>query len=156
MTVTSLDGLNFNSVVSEPISFTISSLTILITICPGVKLFKTSSPTALSCTALMNCFTTLKLTSASKSASFTSFKAAFTSSSVRRPLLLNPLKTLCNFSDKLSNAIDYNSSNISAAYCLISCSCFSGSSDTSLVNCSICSIFSLIVQNFSTSISFSS
>ena len=107
ITVTSLDGRSFISVVSEPISLSISSLTILITICPGLRPFKTSSPTARSLTALINCFTTLKLTSASNSARLTSFIASLTSASVNEPLLRSFLNAFCNLSDKLSNAIHY-------------------------------------------------
>ena len=51
------------------------------------------SPVAFSCTALINCFTTLKLTSASSNAIFTSRSAAFTSASVSRPLLFRFLNT---------------------------------------------------------------
>ena len=67
--------------------------------------FKTSSPTARSLTELINCFTTLKFTSASNSARFTSFIASFTSASVIVPLLLNFRNTFCNLSVKLSNAM---------------------------------------------------
>ena len=117
MIVISFDGRSAISVVSLPIKETISSLTIFITICPGVKLVRTSCPMARSCTDLINCLTTLKLTSASSNAILTSFKAAFTSASVKRPLFLRFLKTFCNFSDKLSNAMEnlligYISSNI--------------------------------------------
>ena len=48
MTVISLAGFKAISVVSEPISFISSSVTILITVCPGVRLPNTSSPTARS------------------------------------------------------------------------------------------------------------
>ena len=105
ITVISFWGFKAISVVSEPMSFTSSSFTIFITICPGVRLVRTSCPTARSCTELMNCFTTLKLTSASRSAIFTSFSAVFTSASVKRPLPLKFLKTFCNLSAKLSNAM---------------------------------------------------
>ena len=105
MIVSALPGWKAISVVSEPMSLTISSFTILITICPGFKPFITSWPIARSCTSLMNCFTTRKFTSASKRASFTSFMATFTSSSVRRPLPRRFLNTFCSFSVKLSNAI---------------------------------------------------
>ena len=56
------------------------------TIWSGVRLFKTSSPTAFSRTLAMNSLTILKLTSASKSAKRTSRKAASTSASVSLPL----------------------------------------------------------------------
>ena len=104
-TVIALPGWYVSSVVSEPMRAIISSLTILITICPGFKPFSTSTPTALASTAFTNCFTTLKLTSASNRAILTSFNAALTSSSVKRPLLLKFLNTFCNLSVKLSNAI---------------------------------------------------
>ena len=104
ITVEALPGCSRISVVSEPIRDTSSSFTILMTIWPGFSPFITSWPMALSSTDLMNCFTTLKLTSASKSAIFTSFKAVFTSSSVSLPLLRKFLNTFCNLSVKLSNA----------------------------------------------------
>ena len=104
MTVTALPGCMAISVVSLPMREIISSLTILMTICPGFNPFITSWPMARSSTAFTNCLTTRKFTSASKRAIFTSFKAAFTSSSVRRPLLLRFLNTFCSFSVKLSNA----------------------------------------------------
>ena len=44
----SLEGFKEISVVSEPMSFTSSSVTILMTVCPGVRLPNTSSPTARS------------------------------------------------------------------------------------------------------------
>ena len=112
-TVISFPGRRGNSVVSLPISFTSSSFTILITIWPGFRPLITSCPIACSCTDLVNCFTTLKFTSASNRAIFTSLRASLTSSSVRRPLLRNFLNTFCSLSVKLSNAICYNSSKIS-------------------------------------------
>ena len=105
MTVTDFPGWKFSSVVSEPIRAVISSFTILITIWPGFKPFITSAPIARSSTAFTNLFTTLKFTSASSSAILTSFKAIFTSSSVRRPLPRNFLNTFCSLSVKLSKAI---------------------------------------------------
>ena len=105
MVVMDLPGWSLISVVSDPIRATISSLTILITIWPGFKPFMTSLPIARSSTAFTNCLTTLKFTSASRSASLTSFNAVLTSSSVRRPLPRRFLKTFCNLSVKLSNAI---------------------------------------------------
>ena len=104
MTVISLSGKSLSFVVSEPIRLVSSSLTIFITIWPGVKLLRTSCPIALSVTVLMNCFTTLKLTSASSKAILTSLRAALTSSSVSLPLPRKPLNMFCNLSDKLSNA----------------------------------------------------
>ena len=105
ITVICCPGRSAISVVSEPMSLTISSFTILITICPGFSPFITSEPIARSCTALVNCFTTLKLTSASSRAIFTSFSAAFTSSSVSLPLLRRFLNTFWSFCERLSNAI---------------------------------------------------
>ena len=105
ITVTALPGWSLISVVSEPINFTSSSFTILITICPGFRPFITSCPTARSWTFFIKSLTTLKLTSAAKSARLISFNASFTSSSVKRPLLLRFLKIFWSFSVKLSNAI---------------------------------------------------
>ena len=93
ITVISLPGRRSISVVVSPIILTSSSFTYLITVCPGVRLLSTSSPVARSCTALTNCFTTLKFTSASSKAIFTSRSAALTSASVKRPLLRRPLNT---------------------------------------------------------------
>ena len=112
ITVISLIGRSLSSVVSDPISAVISSLTILMTICPGLSPLRTSSPTALSCTEETNCLTTLKFTSASSKAILTSLSAAFTSSSERRPLPLKFLNTFCNLSVRLSKAINYVSSSI--------------------------------------------
>ena len=140
-TVMAFPGCSCISADSLPISAISSSFTILITICPGFKPFMTSAPTALSSTVLINCFTTLKLTSASKSAILTSFRAAFTSSSVRRPLLRRFLNTFCSFSVKLSNAMYYNSSKISSAILCISDNC-----SVSFISCRS----PLIFVNFST------
>ena len=65
----------------------------------------TSSPMARSSTDLINCLTTLKLTSASNRAILTSFNAAFTSASDRRPFPRRFLNTFCSLSDKLSKAM---------------------------------------------------
>ena len=116
MTVIDLPGCNVICVVSEPIREIISSLTILITICPGFSPFRTSDPIALSSTDLTNCLTTLKLTSASSNAIFTSFRAVLTSASVRRPLLLRFLNTFCSLSVKLSNAIEFHAFQIKIVY----------------------------------------
>ena len=105
ITVISLLGFKAISVISEPISFTSSSLTIFITICPGCRPFSTSVPTACSCTELINCFTTLKLTSASRRAIFTSLSPALTSASDKRPFPVRFLNTFCSLSAKLSKAI---------------------------------------------------
>ena len=105
MTVVDLPGCMAISVVSEPIRAVISSFTILITICPGFSPFITSVPIALASTDLTNCFTTRKLTSASKRAILTSFRAVLTSSSVSRPFPRRFLNTFWSLSVKLSNAI---------------------------------------------------
>ena len=105
MTVSSFPGRNAISVVSEPMSLTISSFTILMTICPGLRPLITSCPIARSCTSFTNFLTTRKFTSASSSAILTSFSAVLTSSSVSLPLLRRFLNTFCNFSERLSNAI---------------------------------------------------
>ena len=72
-----------------PISAMSSSLTILITCCAGLKLFKISCPTAFSLTFAMKSFATERLTSASKSAMRTSRIAVFISSSVNLPRLVS-------------------------------------------------------------------
>ena len=105
ITVSSLPGRKAISVVSEPMRFTISSFTILITICPGLSPLITSWPIARSCTSFTNFLTTLKLTSASSRAILTSRSAVLTSSSVSLPLLRRFLNTFCSFSERLSNAI---------------------------------------------------
>ena len=121
MTVISLAGFKAISVISDPISLTSSSFTIFITICPGFRPFKTSCPTALSCTELINCFTTLKLTSASSKAILTSLSPAFTSASDRRPFPVRFLNTFCSLSARLSKAIRKTScpATVSCGYSLI-------------------------------------
>ena len=153
ITVTSLAGRSAISVVSDPIRFTSSSFTILITIWPGFSPFITSWPIARSWTAFINCFTTLKLTSASRRASFTSFSAVLTSASVSLPLPRRFLNIFCSLSDKLSNAIVtstvsrfYNSFSSSSEIFLTS----SGSSAAILM----ASTFSFRLTNLSTRCSF--
>ena len=70
-----------------------SSSTILMTVCPGVRLLSTSWPTARSRTSATKSLTTLKLTSASSSARRISRMAASTSASESRPLPVRFLKT---------------------------------------------------------------
>ena len=83
--------------------FVSSSWTIL-TICwPGMRLSKTSEPTARSVTVFIKSRTTLKLTSASSRASFISRMPSLTSASVSLPLLRNFLKAAFILSTKLSN-----------------------------------------------------
>ncbi len=69
---------------ASPNSASISSRTIATTCWAGVRLLRTSSPTARSRTRSINALTTLKLTSASSSAIRISRSAASTDCSVRR------------------------------------------------------------------------
>ena len=107
ITVMSLSCAILISVVSEPMSLISSSLTILTTCCPGVRDSSTSAPTARSSMLFTNCLTTLKFTSASRSAMRTSLSAAFVSASLSFPLPRRSRNTRCNFSVKLSNAIGF-------------------------------------------------
>ena len=59
MTLISDDGFSRSSTVSPPSRLISSSLTILMTICPGVREFSTSVPTARSSTERTNRLTTL-------------------------------------------------------------------------------------------------
>src|SRR5919201_4012848 len=68
-----------------PSSSTSSSCTTLTTCCAGVSDFRTSWPTALTFTRSMKPRTTLKLTSASSSATRTSRRASWMLSSLSRP-----------------------------------------------------------------------
>src|SRR4051794_888242 len=88
---------------APPISAESSSLTILTTCWPGFRAPTTSDPSARSLTALVNCLTTLKLTSASSSASRISRIAALMSSSVRVPRCLTPSSVAWSFSERTSN-----------------------------------------------------
>ena len=88
-----------------PIRSVSSSLTILMTCWAGVKLSKTSLPTHFSLTFLTKVFTTLKLTSASNNASFTSLMASLISFSPNLPLPLSFLNVSCNLSAKPSKAM---------------------------------------------------
>ncbi|MNE22094.1 hypothetical protein D3C80_1152830 [compost metagenome] len=88
-----------------PISSVSSLLTMSMMTMPGVKLSITSLPTDFSFTLDTKSLTTLKLTSASRSARRTSRMASFTSSSDTFPLPRSLLNTFCNLPVKPSNAI---------------------------------------------------
>src|SRR5699024_2120346 len=91
---------------SPPIKFVNSSLTTLITCCPGVKLSITSCPTARSLIRLIKSLTTLKLTSASSKARRTSRVISLTSCSATFPLPVIFLIVLCKRSANPSNAME--------------------------------------------------
>src|SRR6201999_2469548 len=86
-----------------PISAVSSSLTILTTCWPGLSCLAISSPSARSLTVDVNCLTTLKLTSASRSASRISRIALLMSSSVSAPRWRTPASVPCSFSESESN-----------------------------------------------------
>ena len=88
---------------SPPRISTSTSLVILTTCCPGVRLFITSSVSACSLILATNSRATRKLTSASKRAFLISRRASSTSFSVSLPLLPKGLKTPASRSDKASN-----------------------------------------------------
>ena len=88
-----------------PMSLVSSSLTILMTCCAGERLSRISAPVARSVTVLVKSLTTLKLTSASSSASLISRIALLTSASLRRPRLFSFLKAEVIFSERPSNAM---------------------------------------------------
>lgn len=90
---------------SPPISSVSSSFTTLMTCCPGVRLFITSCPTARSLTFFTKSFTTLKLTSASRSAKRTSRIMSLTSCSVTFPFPRIFEIVCCSRSANPSNAI---------------------------------------------------
>ena len=92
-----------NGACSSPSSLISSSLTILITCCPGVRLPSTSAPSERALTALTNSFTTARLTSASIKARRTSRIASSRSFSVSRPRFPRRWNSPCNRSLKLSN-----------------------------------------------------
>src|SRR5882762_6957533 len=69
----------------------------------GESAASTSSPMAFSLTASMSCLTTLKLTSASSSATRISRRATSMFSAESLPSPRRFLKTRCSLSDKLSN-----------------------------------------------------
>ena len=80
-----------------------SSSTILTTCWPGLSFLATSIPAARSLTAFVNCLTTLKLTSASSSASRISRIARLMSSSVSAPRWRTPCRVPWSFSERDSN-----------------------------------------------------
>jgi len=114
--IRTVGGLEENTILLLvfPISSVICSLTILITCCPGVRLSSTSWPIALSVTLLIKSLTTLKLTSASKRAIFTSLMASFTSFSFNLPAPLSFFRVCCSLSAKPSNA-----KCITSFFCLV-------------------------------------
>src|SRR5699024_6406686 len=91
---------------SPPIRSVSSSLTTLITCCPGVRLSMTSCPTARSLIRLIKSLTTLKLTSASNNASRTSRAISLTSCSLTFPFAFIFLIVPCKRSVSPSNATD--------------------------------------------------
>ncbi len=92
-----------------PINAVSSSLTILTTCWPGLSCLVTSIPSARSLTELVNCLTTLKLTSASSSARRISRIALLMSSSVRAPRWRTPASVPCSFSESESNMMNCQS-----------------------------------------------
>src|SRR4051794_19069690 len=87
----------------EPRSSVSSSWTILTTCWPGVRLFRTSSPSARSRTCATNCLTTPKLTSASSRARRTSRMAREIASSSRTPRPRRSPRALWSLSLSASN-----------------------------------------------------
>ena len=85
---------------SRPVS---SSSTTFTTFWAGVSDSRTSASRQRSFVRAMNDFTTLKLTSASKSAMRISRMAALMSSSVSLPLPRKPEKMFCNRSERFSS-----------------------------------------------------
>ena len=96
-------GAKVSPTEAPPISFESSSLTILTTCWPGLSCPITSAPRQRSFTADVNCLTTLKLTSASRSARRISRMAAFTSSSVSVPRERTSASVAWSFSESESN-----------------------------------------------------
>ena len=90
---------------SGPSISTSASLTILMTICPGVTDLRTSLPTAFSLTTVIKDLITDKATSASIKASRTSRKAVSTSASLSAPRPRRRSNTDPNFSLKPSNMV---------------------------------------------------
>src|SRR4051812_31815893 len=88
---------------APPISAVSSSLTILTTCWPGLSCLETSIPSARSLTVDVNCLTTLKLTSASSSASRISRIARLMSSSVSAPRWRTDANVPWSFSERESN-----------------------------------------------------
>ncbi len=91
---------------APPISFVSSSSTIFTTCWPGLSAPITSAPRQRSFTAAVNDFTTLKLTSASSSASRISRIALLTSSSVSVPRERTSASAAWSFSESVSNTDD--------------------------------------------------
>ena len=96
-------GENARPAEAPPISVVSSSLTILTTCWPGLSCFWTSAPRQRSLTAVVNCLTTLKLTSASSSARRISRIARVMSSSVSAPRPRTPERVSWSFSERESN-----------------------------------------------------
>ena len=94
----------------RPNSSVSSSSTILMTFCAGVSESSTSASRQRSFVRATNDFTTLKLTSASRSAMRISRMASLMSSSVRRPLPRRPLNMPCRRVDRFSSMVDDSSS----------------------------------------------
>ncbi len=95
-TTRGVGALGDNPPCVSPNSASISSRTMRTTCCAGVRLRRTSSPTAFTRTRSMNALTTRKLTSASSSASLISRSAASTVASVSRASPRSDLKTSCS------------------------------------------------------------
>ena len=87
----------------EPMSAVSSSWTIFTTCCPGVRLFRTSWPSARSFTEAVKSRATSRLTSASRRARRISRIAFEIASSSRRPLRPSPPRVDWSLSDRVSN-----------------------------------------------------
>src|SRR5579863_211498 len=94
---------NFMRAVSLPRVSTSSSRTILMTCSPGESAVSTSCPTALAWMRSISSLTTLKLTSASSSASRISRSASAMFSSLSRAWPRRDLNARCSFSCRFSN-----------------------------------------------------
>ena len=88
---------------ASPISVVSSSLTIFTTCWSGVSESITSAPLARAAIAVVSCFTTGRLTSASSSDRRIARIAASMSESVSLPRPLRPEKTPCSLSVSASN-----------------------------------------------------
>ena len=108
----------------SPISSVSSSWTTFTTCWPGVRLFRTSSPSAFSRTRATKSRTTVKLTSASSSARRISRIAREIDSSSRLPFLRRSPRALCSLSDRLSNTTAHRSrgrsTSLRSAHALLS------------------------------------
>src|ERR1700729_3437945 len=98
-------GENARSPAAPPMSSVSSSETILTTCWPGLSLPTMSAPRARSFTALVKLLTTLKLTSASRSARRISRMAALMSASVRVPRPRTSDRVAWSFSARESNMV---------------------------------------------------